>query len=382
MKNLPAPLRVGLATYLLLAAVLPACGKAARDGTDSSTHWLARCQTDQDCGDLQCLCGECTRTCSEASGCPDPALARCEPVAAARCELAAPICRVACSADRECAAVRAGLACVSGYCEPEAEADSGVGGSGGSGGAGAEAGSASGGSGSGDDCDAIPQCAFACPEGTVNPVDENGCEHSCECVQPGTAPGSLRLFMTCGDPVCSGHTPRADVALCSTEQVGEVCRIEGARCDPEDDCNSLVVCASSDPREAPGGCPISRLSYKQDVHYLAPEELARYQAELLELELATWRYKHDPAKLRLGFILDDHETSVAADPARDQVDLYGYTSLAVAALQAQARQIAALERELATLRARVDAAPAASAPPPASSAPQCGPDAPERSDWR
>jgi hypothetical protein len=52
----------------------------------------------------------------------------------------------------------------------------------------------------------------------------------------------------------------------------------------------------------------------------------------------------------LGFIIDDVEPSVAIDPGRDMVDLYGYTSMAVAALQAQARDIEALKKEVARLR--------------------------------
>ena len=38
----------------------------------------------------------------------------------------------------------------------------------------------------------------------------------------------------------------------------------------------------------------------------------------------------------------------------DTVDLYGYTSLVVATVQAQAKRIEALEREVAELRARLE----------------------------
>jgi hypothetical protein len=200
------------------------------------------------------------------------------------------------------------------------------------------------------DCSDVPACRFACPEGTVNPVDEDGCTHSCECVSPGTAPGTLSLFYTCGDPVCRGYTPGSDVPRCSNEQAGDPCRTEGVSCDPQDDCNRLLTCAGSDPRLGPGGCPISRRRYKTDIHYLSEHELARYGEELLRMRLATWRYKHDPSKQRLGFIIDDDEQSEAVDPARDMVDLYGYTSMAVAAIQRQARELEALRREVAELR--------------------------------
>jgi hypothetical protein len=153
-----------------------------------------------------------------------------------------------------------------------------------------------------------------------------------------------------------GYTPREGVPLCASENAGALCRVEGATCDPVDDCNRSIVCASADPTLGPGGCPISRRSYKTDIHYLEPNELARFQSEVLNMRLATWRYKHDATKDRLGFIIDDEEGSVAVDSQRDMVDLYGYTSLAIAALQLQSREIAALKHELAELKARVEAA--------------------------
>jgi hypothetical protein len=121
-------------------------------------------------------------------------------------------------------------------------------------------------------------------------------------------------------------------------------------CDPQDECNRLLTCASSDPQLRPGGCPISRKRYKDQIHYLSDAELTRYRDELLQMRLATWKYKHDPSKQRLGFMIDDNEQSAAVDPLRDMVDLYGYTSMAVATLQLQAREIEALRREIAELR--------------------------------
>jgi hypothetical protein len=74
----------------------------------------------------------------------------------------------------------------------------------------------------------------------------------------------------------------------------------------------------------------------------------------MRMKLATWRYKAEPARERLGFILDDHEASVAVDAPRDMVDLYGYTSLAVATLQLQAREIETLRAELEAVHRRLD----------------------------
>jgi hypothetical protein len=200
------------------------------------------------------------------------------------------------------------------------------------------------------DCSDVPQCEFACPEGTVNPIDEAGCEHTCECVKPGGSPGSLRMFYTCGDPVCRGYTGGSAAPLCSNESAGDVCRVEGGRCDPQDECNRVLVCASEDPTLMPGGCPISRRRFKTEIDYLDRSEVERIHDALLAIKLATWRYAHAPERRRLGFLIDDDEGSLAVDAVRDQVDVYGYTSMAVAAIQLQATQIDRLQREVASLK--------------------------------
>lgn len=269
-----------------------------------------------------------------------------------------------------------------------------TGGSGGAaGGGGSGAGNTGGAGGGGTSCDSIPRCEFLCPEGTRNPIDANGCEHTCECKShqdlcpnepacgsqcaPGTIPstdrngclvsctcvpapsttdggaggaGGLKLYYTCGDPLCRGYTGGSGAPLCTTENAGAPCSIDGQKCDPQNDCNALVICASSDPTMKPGGCPISRRRYKDDVHYLSPAQLARYRDELLAMKLATWRYKHDPSKERLGFMIDDNEGSAAVDGKRDLVDLYGYTSMAVATIQLQAQEIEALKSDLAAMK--------------------------------
>jgi hypothetical protein len=162
---------------------------------------------------------------------------------------------------------------------------------------------------------------------------------------------TLHWSYTCGDPVCGGWRAKADVRLCSTEKSGDPCATSGDRCDPKDSCNRLLQCSTTDVR--PGACPISRRETKRDIRYLGVEELRRYHDELLQMRLATWRYKADPARERLGFIIDDHEQSVAVDAPRDMVDLYSYTSLAVATLQLQAREIADLHARLGKLERRV-----------------------------
>jgi hypothetical protein len=100
-----------------------------------------------------------------------------------------------------------------------------------------------------------------------------------------------------------------------------------------------------------GGCPISRATYKKDVHYLTSLERSTYAAELLDLKLTTYRYIDDPeGKPHLGFIIEDVEPSVLAESTRNRVDLYGYASMTVAAVQEQAKRIDDLNQELEDVR--------------------------------
>lgn len=155
-------------------------------------------------------------------------------------------------------------------------------------------------------------------------------------------------FLTCGDPVCSGYQPPAGVPRCTSEVAGLACPIEGARCDPADECNRLLVCAESDPRV--GGCPISSRRFKRDVQYLTDAEREDCARQVSTIRLARYRYLGSDEP-RLGFVLEDDPPAASVDRGRDMVDLYGYSSLAVAALQVHERRIEALEREVRELRA-------------------------------
>ena len=349
---------LGLGLIAITLGLVGACGKlASQGGTDSSTHWLQGCEQDSECGVLSCICGACTLPCEDVAICPNSDLAACAALTKSTCTEKASFCVAGCNEDEDCNSVRDELRCVNGQCEPTPAPAPGNGGTGGGssgGGSGGEAGGTGGtggaGNASGSSCDDVPQCELACPEGTVNPTDSNGCMYTCQCVMPGTAPNSLRMYTTCGDPVCMGYSGPSGIAVCASEQHGDVCNLEGAQCDLQDSCNSKLLCTTSDPQLQPGGCPISRRDYKTDIHYLVQDDLARYQREVLDMKLATWRYKHDPAKTRVGIIIDDDEKSQAVDAARNMVDVYAYTSMAIAAVQVQARQIEALQSEVNRLK--------------------------------
>jgi len=172
--------------------------------------------------------------------------------------------------------------------------------------------------------------------------------------------GALLWRQTCGDPVCrlGGHRDHG-VPRCTVETAGKQCTTPGTTCDPGNDCNEDLVCSTTDPRQQAGGCPISRASYKKDIHFLSDRDLESYRDQLLALPLATYRYKEasPESRLHLGLLIDGHESLACVQPERDQVDLYGYASMAVATLQVQAREIDELKKEIAELRAAIGGRP-------------------------
>lgn len=179
-----------------------------------------------------------------------------------------------------------------------------------------------------------------------------------------TAPveDELTWFMTCGDPVCQGYTgPFSGVPACTTEVLGDPCSPAGSSCDPANDCNALMTCATEDPTQQPGGCPISLRSAKKDIQYLSPAERDALATELLGTRLARYHYKNEPpdARLQLGFLIDDQPQSPAVMGDQSHVNLYGYTSMTVATLQAQQAQIEAMQAQIAALQAEVEALRAA-----------------------
>jgi hypothetical protein len=179
---------------------------------------------------------------------------------------------------------------------------------------------------------------------------------ACDPVAP--PPVETHWYETCGTPVCMGYQgPTDGVPACNPDEIaGEACSDEGYSCDFQSDCGALLVCASEDPKTADGTtCPRSRARFKTDIAYLDASTRDAAARAALDTKLATWRYTWEDASSRphLGFLIDDQEGSAAVARDGEHVDLYGYTSLAIAALQAQDARIAALEAELAAMRAEL-----------------------------
>jgi hypothetical protein len=168
--------------------------------------------------------------------------------------------------------------------------------------------------------------------------------------EAGKSSNAAVWWRTCGMPSCSGPPwPESGLPYCPGELEGTACATTGAECDPRGGCEIHLLCSATDPKpQDRPGCPISRARFKKDIHYLSPDELRARSRELLDLPLASYRYRNGDERSRLGFMIDGHESLACVDG--DRVDLYGYTSMAVAALQIQAQQIAELRDQLAAVQ--------------------------------
>lgn len=110
---------------------------------------------------------------------------------------------------------------------------------------------------------------------------------------------------------------------------------------------------SSPSRGFSGGSRRSNADYKHNIHYLDDTELASYADQCFEMPLATWNYNDfmaDDGRSHLGIITQDVGSGVAVTNDLDSVDLYGYTSIAIAAIQVQQKEIEELKREVKLVR--------------------------------
>lgn len=166
-----------------------------------------------------------------------------------------------------------------------------------------------------------------------------------------------------GAPVCGGSDPAWDCDVPNADPAcpdampsqGGACSPNGQRCVYQCGAGGARTCMDGVWYASDGDeCPISMRSAKRDIHYLSPSEVDALAAEAMSVPLATYEYR-DPAlagRRHLGFIIEDQrDPSFAVESSRARVDVYGYTSMVLAAMQSQERRIEALERELEALRA-------------------------------
>ena len=100
---------------------------------------------------------------------------------------------------------------------------------------------------------------------------------------------------------------------------------------------------------------ISKRAAKKDIIYVDDEEREAIARQALGVSLAPYRYKNEPrdARRRLGFIIDDQPNpSPAVLEDRTHIDEYGYTSMLLATVQQQAKELAELRRRIESLEHR------------------------------
>jgi hypothetical protein len=175
--------------------------------------------------------------------------------------------------------------------------------------------------------------------------------------------GKLTWYTTCGYPVCGGplgaDAAVPDAAACPA--VGSPCTTKGAACGTptQANCGVTLLCDDHSPAVE---CPLSTRAAKDGIEYADEAALVRLRDETLGIKLATYTYKPgagagDPREAHLGFIIEDEPEIQATNGARSRVDLYGYISMAVATMQVQQKEIAALQAEVAALKKATRARP-------------------------
>jgi hypothetical protein len=103
-----------------------ACSGSSKPQVGGETHWLSACAQDEDCSEfgLICVCGSCTRACSDDASCTGSRAAACfdvaSPLLAQRCEARSQdssggLCLPTCTTDSQCSAAHS---CSAGACLP------------------------------------------------------------------------------------------------------------------------------------------------------------------------------------------------------------------------------------------------------------------------
>ena len=145
------------------------------------------------------------------------------------------------------------------------------------------------------------------------------------------------------------------VKRCASEQLGEPCSERWATCCEADSdctgdiCNAGLLCNTEPPLDVPDLAPALQAGHR------VPGTDRPSRNCTMRCSPSSWppsatSARRPAAAPHLGFIIEDVEPSPSVDSAHDMVDLYGYLSMAVGAIQVQAKQIEALQQEVRGLR--------------------------------
>lgn len=186
-----------------------------------------------------------------------------------------------------------------------------------------------------------------CVDLSKNPEHCGRCGETCES-------GACRANDCVASPSCDQATPCGDGFTCSELAAQGRCCPDGTEFTANISsffgcCPTTDACGCLD-----GACPISRPERKVDIRRVSSAELAELGEALLATRLYTWRYEDAPEALRFGFLIDADAPPFAVLPDGDRVDLYGYISLAVAAMKQQRAEVDGLTARLLALERRLE----------------------------
>ena len=209
---------------------------------------------------------------------------------------------------------------------------------------------------------AITEGQACTPKGTTCHFDgaQCACGAFCPTVPVGRPPcdPDAGVTMNCCDQTRSDWHCFAGPSFCKAQRprIGSPCTTEGETCaitEPAECGQSTIACKGGVWTIPNSACPVSTAKAKADIAYVDDAARAALHAQTMAVRLATYRYT-TPASdgaPHLGFIIEDMPPgSPAVLRSREQADLYGFVSLAVASLQEHERKLGALEDEVARLR--------------------------------
>jgi hypothetical protein len=206
----------------------------------------------------------------------------------------------------------------------------------------------------------------SCPATRASVPDQQTCSTAAICHYP---EGTCSCEVYCGSQYPVGHLCEAGTPMtwqCSTTnqgcpptepRLGAACTPVQGVCGYGNDCDSLAYsCHDGTWHSTITGCAVSSRRFKRGIHYLSEEELRSVADETLRTRVASYRYTIGAPDERLGFIIEDDPLSPAVVHDKDRVDLYGYTTMTVATLQMQNREIEKLRGEVQALRRELESA--------------------------
>ena len=150
----------------------------------------------------------------------------------------------------------------------------------------------------------------------------------------------------------ASNSERADRSGSGGQTQNAFCDAPGANGAWEHNGVSLP-CSEGDSSTVVG--PRSTRRSKEGVAYVSAATIDELGQAALDIRLATFRYKGGDGSRHLGFIIEDNPAIFASDVKNGRVDLYGYTSMALAALQSQARHLEQIEAEIDVLSNELEA---------------------------